>query len=102
MDKNWGRRDVYCPEEYIEIGIRFLGEQKFGEGLAKIFRDFKFEKLRSIVAIEDIQESLNDELRDLLQRVLKVWEMGDERTRRTLVQVVEAVLVGGLKKDNEN
>jgi hypothetical protein len=59
-----------------------------GKGLAKIFKDPQFEKLRSVVAIEDIQESLSDELRDLLQLVSKVWELGDERTRRTLRQLV--------------
>ncbi|HBE77673.1 MAG TPA: hypothetical protein DDW65_07780 [Firmicutes bacterium] len=56
-----------APEEYIAIGIRFLGEQKYGEGLAKIFKDPKFEKLRLDVVVENIQESLSDELRTFLQ-----------------------------------
>jgi len=42
-----------APEEYIAIGIRFLGEQKYGEGLAKIFKDPQFKKLRSDVAVEE-------------------------------------------------
>ena len=80
-----------APEEYIAIGIRFLGEQKYGEGLAKIFKDPQFEKLRLAVAVEDIQESLSDELRAFLKLVSKVWEQGDEKDRRTLVQLVKAV-----------
>lgn len=87
-----GEGDMFiAPEEYIANGIRFLGEQKYGEGLAKIFKDPQFEKLQSVVAIEDIQESLSDELRGFLQQVSKVWEQGDEKDRRTLVQLVKAV-----------
>jgi transcriptional regulator with XRE-family HTH domain len=79
------------PEEYIGIGIRFLGERKYGEGLAKIFKDSQFKKLRETLAIEDVQQSLSDELRAFLQLVSKVWEQGDEKDRRTLVQLVKAV-----------
>ena len=95
VNSDWimtGEGEMYiAPEEFIANGIRFLGEQKYGEGLARIFKDPQFGKLREAVAVEDIQESLSDELRDLLQRVSKVWKRGDEKDRRTLVQLVKAV-----------
>ncbi len=87
-----GEGDMFVTsEEYIADGIRFLGVQKYAEGLAKILKDPQFEKLREAVAVEDIQESLSDELRAFLQLVAKVWEQGDEKDRRTLVQLVKAV-----------
>jgi hypothetical protein len=80
-----------APEEYIAIGIRFLGAQMYGEGLAKILKDLQFEKLRETVAVEDIQTSLSDELSTFLRLVSKVWELGNDKDGRTLLQLVKAV-----------
>ncbi len=78
-------------KEYFMNGIKLLGMKQVGEGLAEIFKDPQFVELQSIMALEDIQQSLSVELRAFLQLVAKVWESGDEKDRRTLVQLVKAV-----------
>jgi Predicted transcriptional regulators len=86
------------PDEFITIGIRYLGVKEYGEGLLKILKDPEFVELYSLIATDNvIKENVSNELKELLQRVIQVWQQGDERTRGTLEQFVKAFLVGGNK-----
>lgn len=70
------------PEEYIADGIKFLGLQKYGQGLKKILKDPQFAELQSIVSIgEMITEDFDPQLIDYLQYILTKWQLGDEDIR---------------------
>lgn len=85
-----------APEEYIAIGIRFLGEQKYGEGLAKILKDPQFNKLQSIVAVgEMVKDKLDPDLTVYFQSILNRWQQGDENIRGWLEVQLEGVLKSG-------
>lgn len=85
------------PEEYIADGIKFLGLQKYGQGLKKILKDPQFAELQSIVSIgEMITEDLNPQLIDYLQFILTKWQQGDEDIRGWLKIQIEGI--SGQKK----
>ena len=92
-----GEGDMFIsPEEYIDKGIALLGEQKIGAGIISVLRDSRYEKLQSFIETEKaIDGKMDDELKELLQQVVKVWGQGDERNRRTVVQFVKAFLENG-------
>lgn len=82
------------PEEYIADGIKFLGLQKYGQGLKKILRDPQFAELQSIVAIKEmITEDLDPQLIGYLQYILTKWQQGDENIRGWLKIQVEGISV---------
>ena len=90
---------VIAPEEYIANGIKFLGVHKYGAGLTKILNDPQYQELLMGIGIEHrIKENLNNELMAFLQQVARVWQQGDERTRKTLVQLVGAFAEGEKKE----
>jgi transcriptional regulator with XRE-family HTH domain len=75
-----------APEEYITNGIKFLGVQKYGEGLAKIISDPKFPELNSLVAVGAMTKgSLDPKLATYLQYILNKWDQGDETVRGWLM-----------------
>jgi len=79
-------------EEYLSKGIALLGAKKISEGLVEILKDPQFQEFHSYIAIDNsIKENLSDELKEFLQLVSKLWHQGDERTRRTLVQLITAL-----------
>jgi transcriptional regulator with XRE-family HTH domain len=79
-------------KDYVMNGIKVIGIKQFGKGLVEIFKDPQFSELHSYIAIDNtIKENLSDDLAETLQQVSKLWQHGDERTRRTLVQLVKAL-----------
>jgi transcriptional regulator with XRE-family HTH domain len=89
-------------QEHIANGIKFLGVQKYGQGLVKILDDQQFAELQSFVAMNKFKkENFNDDLQELLQQVLNLWQQGDERTRKTLVQLVKALPGVGENEKNK-
>jgi transcriptional regulator with XRE-family HTH domain len=80
-------------EEFIAIGIRYLGVKEYGEGLLKLLKDPEFVELNSLITTDNfIKENVSDELKIFLQQASQVWQQGDERTRKTLVNFVGAYL----------
>jgi transcriptional regulator with XRE-family HTH domain len=85
-------------EEFIAIGIRYLGVKEYGKGLLKILKDPEFIELQSLIITDNvIKENFSDDLKEILQQVSQVWHQGDERTHGTIEQFVKAFLVGGKK-----
>jgi transcriptional regulator with XRE-family HTH domain len=88
-----GEGSMLIPsEEYIAKGIELLGAKEMGEGFLKLLQDPRFPEFRSCIALDDVtREFVSDELRDLLQRVIRLWGRGDETINRTLAQVVKTL-----------
>lgn len=82
-------------KEYIDKGIELLGDQKISAGIASVLKDPQYEKIQSFIKAEKgIDNKINDELQVLLQQVFQVWEHGDEKTRKALVNFIRAYLDG--------
>ena len=70
------------PEEHIADGIRYLGIQKYGEGLLKVLNDPQFAELRSMIMIgEKATGEIDPELMSYLCYILNKWQQGDEDIR---------------------
>lgn len=70
------------PEEHIADGIRYLGIQKYGEGLLKVLNDPQFAELRSMITIgEKATGKIDPELMSYLCYILNKWQQGDEDIR---------------------
>jgi transcriptional regulator with XRE-family HTH domain len=83
------------PEEYIANGIKFLGVQKYGEGLTKILKDPQFTELQSMVAVgEMVKDKLDPDLAAYFQSILNRWQQGDENIRGWLKVQMESVSKG--------
>ena len=73
---------LISSQEYITKGITVLGVEKFGEGLATIIKNPKFEELSSLLAINDmVAENLDPQLATYLQYILNKWQQGDENIK---------------------
>jgi transcriptional regulator with XRE-family HTH domain len=84
------------PKEYLFKGLALLGVKKISEGFIEILKDPQFSEFHSYIAVNNtIKENLSDDLTETLLQVSKLWQHGDERTRRTLVQLVKALPEAG-------
>lgn len=90
-----GKGEMFiAPEEYIAHGIGVLGIEKFSEGLVRILTDKRFTEIQLSVKLDAlIEDDLSEELKELMHQMFLLWHQGDERTRRTLVQLVKAMVV---------
>ncbi len=93
---NWiktGEGEMFItPEEYIADGIKFLGVQKYGQGLLKILKNPQFAELQSVVMVKEmITGDLDPQLIDYLQFILTKWRQGDENIRGWLKIQVDNV-----------
>lgn len=80
-------------EEFIAIGIRYLGVKEYGEGLLKLLKDPEFVELHLLLTSgNDQKENISEELMEILQQVSRVWQQGDEKTRKALVNFVRVYL----------
>jgi transcriptional regulator with XRE-family HTH domain len=83
------------PEEHIINGIKFLGVQRYGEGLAKILKDQQFVELQSVVAVGEMaKDKLDPDLAAYFQSILNRWQQGDENIRGWLKVQMESVSKG--------
>jgi transcriptional regulator with XRE-family HTH domain len=90
------------PKEYIDKGIELLGDEKFNAGIIRMLRDPRYAKLQSVIKMENVtEENIDDELRILLQKVAQLWQQGDERTKKVLVQFVGAFPEVGENEKNK-
>lgn len=81
---------LIAPEDYIASGIKFLGEQKYGEGLVKILNDPQFVELQSVVAVQKmVNDELDPDLTAYLQYIVNIWRQGDEKVRGWLMIQLE-------------
>ena len=88
-----GEGSMLIPsEEYIAKGIELLGAKEMGAGFLKLLKDPKFVEFQSHIGLNDVaRETVSDELREVLQRLIRLWGRGDETINRTLAQVVKTL-----------
>jgi transcriptional regulator with XRE-family HTH domain len=83
---------LISSEDYLANGIKFLGAQNISRGLAKLLKDPEYAELQSYIAIDYLsEENLSKDLKQFLQQVLTLWHQGDERTKKTLIQLIKAL-----------
>lgn len=96
-----GEGDMFIsPEEYIDKGIKILGNERFSAGIINILKDPRYEKLQSFIKMENVaEEKIDDELRVFLQPMVQLWKRGDERLKQALVQFTKVYLEVGEEKN---
>jgi transcriptional regulator with XRE-family HTH domain len=91
-----GKGEMFISaKEYIDKGIELLGDQEISAGITSVLKDPQYERIQSFIKAEKgIDSKIDNELQVLLQQVFQVWEQGDERTRKALVNFIRAYLDG--------
>ena len=84
-----GEGEMYiAPKDYIDKGIGLFGAEKMSEGFLTALKDPHFAEFQAFLSMDRINQELDVELQDLLQRAAKLWQQGDERTKQMLVHFV--------------
>jgi transcriptional regulator with XRE-family HTH domain len=96
-----GEGDMFIsPEEYMDKGIKILGNERFSAGIINILKDPRYEKLQSFIKMENLtEEKIDDELRVFLQQMAQLWKQEDERLRQALLQFGRVFLNAEAKND---
>lgn len=83
-----GEGDMFISsEEYMDKGIKILGNERFSAGIINILKDPRYEKLQSFIKMENVtEEDIDDELRVFLQQMAQLWKQGEEPLRQALLQ----------------
>ena len=98
-----GEGDMFIPpEEYMDKGIKILGDERFSAGIINILKDPHYLKLQAFIKMDNISEDkIDEQLLLFLQQMAQIWNQGDERLRQGLLQFGRAFLNTEGKKDQE-